>query len=157
MIPTPPMPHSPTPSSQQSAPPSKAAEPVGTYAYSRRVGNLLFLSGMGPRRRGSKDIPGVKLDAAGKVASYDIEAQVRACFENVKFILEEAGSSWDKIVDVQVFLTDMARDFATYNRVYAEYFPPGPNQPTRTTVEVSALPTAGNAPIAFEAKVIATV
>ncbi|MCC6661221.1 MAG: RidA family protein [Phycisphaerales bacterium] len=143
------MPHPPTP--------SRAAEPVGAYAYFRKSGGLLFLSGMGPRKRGSADIPGVKLDGAGKIVSYDIEAQVRACFENVKFILEEAGSSWDKIVDVQVFLTDMARDFPAYNRVYAEYFPPGPNQPTRTTVGVAALPTAGNAPIAFEAKVIAAV
>lgn len=140
--------HSPHPS-------SKAAEPAGAYSYFRRAGGLLFLSGMGPRRRGSKDIPGVVLDAAGKVLSYDIEAQVRACFDNVRYILEEAGSSWDKIVDVQVFLTDLERDFAAYNRVYAEFFPPGPTQPTRTTVGVAALPTAGNAPIAFEAKVIA--
>jgi 2-aminomuconate deaminase len=136
---------------------SKAAEPVGAYPHARRVGNLLFLSGQGPRRRGSMDIPGVVRDEAGKVLSYDIEAQVRACFENVRAVLEEAGSSWERIVDVQVFLTDMARDFAVYNRVYAEYFPPGPNQPTRTTVEVGALPTAGNAPINFEVKVVATV
>jgi 2-aminomuconate deaminase len=136
---------------------ARAAEPVGPYPHARRVGNLLFLSGQGPRRRGIKDIPGVVLDAAGKVQTYDIEAQVRACFENIRIILEEAGSSWDRIVDVHVFLTDMQRDFATYNRVYAEYFPPGPSQPTRTTVEVGALPTAGNAPINFEAKVIATI
>ncbi len=136
---------------------TKAAEPVGAYPHARRVGNLLFLSGQGPRRRGSKDIPGVTLDAAGKVVTYDIEAQVRACFENVRVVLEEAGSAWEKIVDVLVFLTDMQRDFTTYNRVYAEYFPAGPNQPTRTTVEVGALPTAGNAPINFEVKVIATV
>lgn len=136
---------------------AKAAEPVGAYAHARRVGDLLFLAGVGPRRRGSKDIPGVTLDAAGKIADYDIEAQVRACFENVRLILEEAGSRWENIVDVMVFLTDMQRDFDTYNRVYAEYFPPGPNQPTRTTVEVGALPTAGNAPIAFEVKIVATV
>lgn len=135
----------------------RAAEPVGAYAHARRVGNLLFLAGVGPRRRGSKDIPGVALDGNGKVVTYDIEAQVRACFENVRLVLEEAGSSWDRIVDVMVFLTDMERDFAVYNRVYAEYFPAGPNQPTRTTVEVGALPTAGNAPIAFEVKVVATV
>jgi 2-aminomuconate deaminase len=136
---------------------SRAAEPAGAYAYFRRAGNFLFLSGMGPRRRGSKEIPGVKLDAAGKVVSYDIEPQVRACFDNIRYILEEAGSSWDKIIDVQVFLTNLDRDFAAYNRVYAEYFPPGPSQPTRTTIGVTALPTAGSAPIAFEAKVIATV
>src|SRR5262245_20202699 len=136
---------------------TRAAEPVGPYPHARRVGNLLFVSGQGPRRRGSKDIPGVKLDAAGKVIDYDIEAQVRSCFENVRVILEEAGSSWDRIVDVMVFLTDMKRDFPTYNRVYGEYFPAGPNQPTRTAVEVGALPTAGNAPINFEVKVVATV
>jgi 2-aminomuconate deaminase len=146
---------SPTPPSQVNS--TRAAEPVGAYPHARRVGNLLFLSGLGPRRRGSKDIPGVVLGPDGKVVTYDIEAQVRACFDNVRTVLEEAGSSWDKIVDIQVFLTDMERDFATYNRVYAEYFPPGPNQPTRTTIEVGALPTAGNAPINFEVKVIATI
>lgn len=136
---------------------TRAPEPVGAYPHARRVGNLLFLSGQGPRRRGDKNIPGVTLGPDGKVVTYDIEAQVRACFENIKAVLEESGSSWDKIVDMHVFLTDMNRDFATYNRIYAEYFPPGPNQPTRTTVEVRALPTAGNAPINFEAKAIATV
>jgi 2-aminomuconate deaminase len=136
---------------------TRAPEPVGAYPHARRVGNLLFLSGQGPRRRGDKNIPGVTLGPDGKVVAYDIEVQVRACFENIKAVLEESGSSWDKIVDMHVFLTDMQRDFATYNRIYAEYFPPGPNQPTRTTVEVGALPTAGNAPINFEAKAIATV
>lgn len=135
---------------------SKAAEPVGAYPHARRVGNLLFLSGVGPRTRGSKEIPGVKLDASGKMIDYDIEAQVRSCFENVRIILQEAGSSWDKIVDVQVFLTDLKRDFAAYNRVYAEYFPAGPNQPTRTTIGITALPQGGNVPIAFEVKVVAT-
>jgi 2-aminomuconate deaminase len=135
----------------------RAAEPVGAYAHARRVGNLLFLSGVGPRVRGSKDIPGVTLGPKGEVLDYDIEAQVRSCFTNVRLILEESGSSWDKIVDVMVFLTDMQRDFAVYNRVYAEYFPPGPNQPCRTTVEIGALPQAGHAPINFEVKVIATV
>ena len=130
---------------------ARAAEPVGPYPHARQVGNLLFLSGVGPRKRGSKDIPGVTLDAAGNVASYDIETQMRSCFENVRLVLEEAGSSWDKIVDVTSFLTNMKADFATYNRVYAEYFKT--NQPARTTVEVGALPT----PIAFEVKVIATV
>ncbi|MBX3359608.1 MAG: RidA family protein [Phycisphaeraceae bacterium] len=136
---------------------AKAAEPVGAYPHARRVGNLLFLSGVGPRRRGSKDIPGVTLDASGVVASYDIEAQVRSCFDNVREILAEAGSSWDRIVDVLVFLTDMKRDFAVYNRLWAEYFPPGPNQPTRTTIQIGALPQGGNAPIAFEVKIVATV
>lgn len=128
-----------------------AAEPVGAYAHARRVGNLLFLAGIGPRQRGSKEIPGVRLDAAGNVAAHDIEAQVRAAFENVRLVLEDAGSSWDRIVDVTVFLTNMGRDFATFNRVWAEFFKANP--PTRTTVEVGSLPT----PIAFEVKVIATV
>jgi len=136
---------------------TQAPEPVGAYAYTRRIGNLLFLAGIGPRRRGSQDIPGVTLDSAGKVSGYDIEAQVRACFANVRIVLEEAGSKWESIVDVQVFLTDMQRDFPIYNRVWAEFFPPGPNQPTRTTIAVSALPQAGSAPINFEVKVIATV
>jgi 2-aminomuconate deaminase len=129
----------------------RAAEPVGPYPHARRVGELLFLSGVGPRKRGSKVIPGVTLDAAGNVVAYDIEVQMQACFENVRLVLEEAGSSWEKIVDVTAYLTDMKRDFGTYNRVYAEYFKT--NQPARTTVEVGALPT----PIAFEVKVIATV
>ena len=130
---------------------SRAPEPVGLYPHARRVGNLLFLSGVGPRQRGSKDIPGVSLDAQGKVLSYDIEAQCRSVFENVRLILEEAGSGWDKLVDVTVFLTDMQRDFAAYNRLYAEYF--RDNQPCRTTVQVTALPT----PIAIELKCIATI
>src|SRR6185503_7198508 len=129
---------------------TKAAEPVGPYPHARRVGNLLFLSGVGPRTRGAPkgEIPGVTFDAAGNVVGYDIETQIRSCFENVRLVLEEAGSSWDRIVDVTSFLTDLKRDFATYNRVYAEYFPPG-IQPARTTVEVGALPT----PIAYEVKV----
>src|SRR6516225_5002136 len=123
----------------------RAAEPTGAYPHARRVGSLLFLSGLGPRKRGSKDIPGVTLDPTGGVASYDIEAQVRACFENVRVVLEEAGSSWDRIVDVMVFLTDIKRDFPRVNALWGEYFPPGPNQPTRTTVQIQALPQAGNA------------
>jgi 2-aminomuconate deaminase len=134
---------------------NRAAEPVGAYPHARRIGDLLFLAGIGPRQRGSKDIPGVVLAADGSVQSYDIEAQMRSCFENVRIILEEAGSSWENIVDVLVFLTDMKRDFAAYNRLWAEYFPPGPNQPTRTTIEVRSLPQAGSAPIAFEVKVVA--
>lgn len=130
---------------------SSAPEPVGAYPHARRVGDLLFLSGVGPRKRGSREIPGVTLDAEGNIQSYDIEAQCRSVFENVRTILEEAGSSWDRIVDVLVFLTDMKRDFAAYNRLYAEYF--RDNQPTRTTIEINALPT----PIAIELKVIATI
>ena len=130
---------------------SRAPEPVGAYPHARRVGNLLFLSGVGPRERGTKKIPGVELDADGKIVSYDIEAQCHSVFKNVRAILEEAGSSWDKLVDVTVFLTNMKDDFATYNRLYAEYFKDA--NPCRTTVEINCLPT----PIAIELKVIATV
>ena len=130
---------------------SRAPDPVGLYPHARRVGNLLFLSGVGPRERGTKVIPGVELDEAGEIASYDIETQCRSVFQNVRYIVEEAGSSWDKIVDVTVFLTNMKDDFATYNRIYAEYF--ADNQPCRTTVEINKLPT----PIAIELKVIATI
>lgn len=129
----------------------RAPEPVGAYPHARQVGELLFLSGIGPRRRGTKEIPGVTLDAQGRVAHYDIEAQCRSVFANVRAVLEDCGSSWERIVDVTVFLTDMARDFETFNRLYAEYFTD--NRPSRTTVEVGALPT----PIAVELKVVATV
>jgi 2-aminomuconate deaminase len=128
---------------------SKAPEPVGLYPHARRVGNLLFLSGVGPRERGTKKIPGVELNESGEIVSYDIETQCRSVFRNVRQILEDAGSSWDKIVDVTVFLTNMKDDFAVYNRIYAEYF--AENQPCRTTVEVNKLPT----PIAIELKIIA--
>ncbi len=130
---------------------SNAPEPVGPYPHARRVGNLLFLSGVGPRKRGSQSIPGVELDSLGKVVKYDIEVQCRSVFENVRTILEDAGSGWDRLVDVTVFLTDMRRDFAAYNRIYAEFFKH--NQPCRTTVEVTALPTQ----IAIELKCIATI
>jgi 2-aminomuconate deaminase len=130
---------------------SRAPEPVGAFPHAKRVGNLLFLSGIGPRKRGSKDIPGVTLDAVGNVAAYDVEAQTLAVFENVRLVLEDAGASWDDIVDVTVFLTDMKRDFPTFNRLYAEHFTT--NRPTRTTVEVGALPT----PIAVELKVVAAL
>jgi len=133
-----------------------AAEPLGPYAHARRAGNLLFLSGIGPRKKGSKDIPGAVLDATGNLADYSIEAEMRSCFENIRMILEEAGSRWEKIVDVAVYLTDMKRDWKEYNRVYAEFFRP-PNLPARTTVEVSALPTGGNTPIHFEIKVVAEI
>ena len=129
----------------------RAPEPVGAFPHSRRVGNLLFLSGIGPRKRGSKEIPGVTLDDERNIVAYDIETQTLSVFENVRTVLEDSGSSWDKIVDVQVFLTNMKADFATFNRLYAEHF--ADNQPTRTTIEVGALPT----PIAVELKVIATV
>jgi 2-aminomuconate deaminase len=130
----------------------RAAEPVGAFPHARRVGNLLFLSGIGPRVRGSKEIPGVKLSDEGRLIGHDIEKQCHAVFENVRLVLEDAGASWNDIVDVTVFLTDMKNDFPSYNRIYAEYFAgeDKPN-PTRTTVEVTALPT----PIAIELKVIA--
>jgi 2-aminomuconate deaminase len=133
---------------------SRAPEPVGAFPHAKRVGNLLFLSGIGPRKRGSKEIPGVTLDSSGNIVSYDIEKQCRAVFENVRVVLEDAGASWNDIVDVTVFLTDMKRDFPIYNKLYAEHFAGAdkPN-PTRTTVEVTALPT----PIAIELKVIAAM
>lgn len=130
---------------------AKAPEPVGLYPHARRVGNLLFLSGVGPRERGTKKIPGVELDEQGKITSYDIEAQCHSVFRNIKLILEAAGSSWDKIVDVTVFLTNMKDDFPVYNRIWAEYFKNNP--PCRTTIEINKLPT----PIAIELKVMATV
>jgi 2-aminomuconate deaminase len=136
---------------------TKAPEPVGAYPYVHRAGGLMFVSGVGPRQRGSKDIPGVTLDAAGKMVSYDMEAQVRAVMQNLRWILEENGSGWEKIVDMTCFLTDMERDFSVYNRVYAEYFPTGPGQPCRTTIGITALPRGGNAPIAFEVKAVAAV
>ncbi len=129
----------------------KAPEPVGLYPHARQVGSLLFLSGVGPRERGTKKIPGVELNDAGEILSYDIGTQCRSVFQNVRHILEDAGSSWDKIVDVTVFLTNMKADFEVYNNIYAEYF--AENQPCRTTVEVNRLPT----PIAIELKVIATI
>jgi 2-aminomuconate deaminase len=132
----------------------RAPEPVGAFPHAKRVGGLLFLSGIGPRVRGSKEIPGVTLDASGNIISYDIETQCRAVFENVRVVLEDAGATWQDIIDVTVFLTDMKKDFPTYNRIYAEYFAgPGKPNPTRTTIEVRALPT----PIAIELKVIAAV
>ena len=131
---------------------SRAPEPVGAFPHAKRVGNLLFLSGIGPRARGSKDIPGVTLDSAGNIVSYDLEKQCHAVFENVRFVLEDAGATWNDMIDVTVFLTNMKKDFPIYNKLYAEYFAgPGKPNPTRTTVAVTALPT----PIAVELKVIA--
>lgn len=129
----------------------KAPEPVGLYPHARKAGNLLFLSGVGPRERGSKNIPGVELDVNGNIVSYDIETQCHSVFRNVRYILEDAGTSWDNLVDVTVFLTNMKNDFETYNRIYAEYF--SENQPCRTTVEIKSLPT----PIAIELKCIALI
>ena len=129
----------------------KAPKPVGAYPHARKTGNLLFLSGVGPRKRNSNEIPGVDLDKDGNVISHDIEAQCHAVFNNIRNILEASGSKWDNLVDVTVFLTDMERDFDTYNRIYADYFKS--NQPCRTTVEVTSLPT----PIAIELKCIATI
>lgn len=130
---------------------SKAPEPVGAYPHARRVGNLLFLSGVGPRERGTKKIPGVDLDEDGNIVAYDIAVQCRSVFNNVKTIVEESGAKWENVVDVTVFLTNMQDDFATYNKLYAEFFKD--NQPCRTTLEIKSLPT----PIAIELKVIATI
>ena len=129
----------------------KAPEPVGNYPHARKVGNLLFLSGVGPRKPGTNVIPGVMMDGQGNAVGYDIEAQCHSVFENVRIILEESGSSWDNLVDITVFLTNMQRDFDTYNQIYGDYFKN--NQPCRTTVEISCLPT----PIAIELKCIATI
>ena len=132
----------------------RAPEPVGAYPHARRAGDLLFLSGVGPRVRGSSEIPGVTLDADGSIVEVDIEAQCRSCFDNVRAVLEDAGAEWADLVDVLVFLTDMDRDFATYNRIYAEYFAGDGNpNPTRTTIEINCLPT----PIAVEVKAVAYV
>jgi reactive intermediate/imine deaminase len=131
---------------------SRAPEPVGAFPHAKRAGNLLFLSGIGPRVRGSKEIPGVTLNPDGRVVGYDIETQCRAVFENVRLVLEDAGANWNDIVDVTVFLTNMKKDFPIYNKLYAQYFSgEGRPNPTRTTIEVGALPT----PIAIELKVIA--
>ncbi|HEX3109009.1 MAG TPA: Rid family detoxifying hydrolase [Thermoanaerobaculia bacterium] len=127
----------------------RAPKPVGPYPHARRVGDFLFLSGIGPRQPLTGEIPGVVRDAAGSVIDHDIEVQTRACIENIRAILEDAGSSLDKVLDVTVYLTDMERDFQRFNKVYGEFF--ADVQPTRTTVGVDSLPT----PIAVELKVIA--
>ncbi len=130
---------------------NKAPEPVGHYPHAKRVGNLLFLSGVGPREKGTKKIPGVELGENGEILSYDIAIQCHSVFNNIKMILEDAGSSWDKIIDVTVFLTNMKDDFPIYNKIWAEYFKVDP--PCRTTLEINCLPT----PIGIELKVIATI
>ena len=129
----------------------KAPKPIGAYPHARKIGKLLFLSGIGPRKRNSNEIPGVELDKDGNVISHDIVTQCHSVFNNIRIILEESGSNWNNLVDVTVFLTDMRRDFDTYNRIYADYFKI--NQPCRTTIEVTSLPT----PIAIELKCIATI
>ena len=140
--------------SVQSHSSDRAPEPVGAYPHAKRAGDFLYLSGVGPRSRGSSDIPGVTLDAEGHVIAVDIEAQCRSCFENVRAVLEDAGAQWNDLVDVLVFLVDMERDFETYNRVYAEFFAgEGNPNPTRTTIEINCLPT----PIAVEVKAVAWV
>ena len=126
-----------------------APEPVGAYPHARKLGNLLFLSGIGPRPAGGGPIAGVKLNDAGDVVEYDIELQCHAVFANVRAVLESAGAAWDDLVDITVFLTDIRRDFSTFNRLYGEYF--DSDGPCRTTVEISRLPT----PIAIELKCIA--
>ena len=128
---------------------NNASRPLGSYPHARRVGNLLFLSGIGPRDPKDNSIPGLELDAKGNIIKHDIEAETHSVFANVKAVLEASGSSWDKIVDVTVFLTNMKTDFPVYNRIYNEYFKEV--QACRTTVEVKSLPT----PIAIELKVIA--
>ena len=130
---------------------NRAPEPVGSYPHARRAGNLLFLSGVGPRENGTTKIPGVELDKDGKIVSYDIETQCHSVFRNVRFILEDAGSKWENLIDVTVFLTNMKDDFKTVNRIYTEYFKDV--QPCRTTVEINCLPT----PIAIELKAIAMI
>ena len=128
-----------------------APEPVGLYPHARKVGNFLFLSGVGPRERGKKEIPGVELGGSGGIISYDIEVQCHSVFKNVRSILEDAGSSWNQLVDVTILLTNMKVDFPIFNRLYGEYFKT--NQPCRTTIEIKSLPT----PIAIELKCIATI
>ncbi|HMQ16299.1 MAG TPA: RidA family protein [Phycisphaerae bacterium] len=129
----------------------RGPEPVGAYPHAKRFGKLLFISGMGPRQRGQREIPGVTLDERGTVVAYDIAAQCRAVFENLRWIIEDAGARWEDILDVTTFLTNMKDDFAVYNRLYAEHFAgPGNPNPARTTVGVTALPT----PIAVEMKVV---
>lgn len=128
-----------------------APKPVGLYPHARRVGELLFLSGVGPRDAASNAVPGNVHDAEGRLIAYDIELQTRSVFANVRAVLEASGASWDDLVDVTVYLTDMDRDFAAYNALWAEYFPDIDRAPCRTTLGIVALPT----PIAIELKCVA--
>lgn len=132
---------------------SAAPVAVGRYPHARRVGNLLFLSGIGPRNPVDNRIPGQRLDTDGSVLDYDIAAQTHAVLGNVRTVLEASGARWQQLVDVTVFLTDMQRDFSGYNQVWAEYFPDAASAPCRTTVGIDALPT----PIAIELKCIAVL
>ena len=129
----------------------RAPEPVGAYPHARKVGNLLFLSGVGPRERGTKKIPGVELNADGTIQSYDIATQCHSVFKNVRSVLEDSGASWNDLVDVTVYLTNMKNDFLIYNKLWAEYF--SENPPCRTTLEINCLPT----PIAIELKCVAVI
>ena len=129
----------------------KAPKPVGAYPHSRKVGNLLFLSGIGPRQPHTGNIPGLELDADGNIVKYSIEEECHSVFKNVRTVLEESGAQWTDLVDITVFLTNMKDDFATFNRIYAEYFTDA--QPCRTTVEIKSLPT----PIAIELKCLAVI
>jgi 2-aminomuconate deaminase len=129
----------------------RAPDPVGAYPHARQVGNMLYLSGVGPREKGKKEIPGVTLDADGNITDYDITEQTLSVFRNIRYIIEDAGSKWENIIDVQVYLTNMKKDFPVFNRLYAEHF--AGVHACRTTVEIGALPT----PIAVELKVIATI
>jgi len=129
----------------------RAPEPVGAYPHARRVGSMLYLSGVGPRERDTKIIPGVTLSPDGSILDYDNEAQTLSVFRNIRYIIEDAGSQWENIIDVQVYLTNMKADFATFNRLYAEHF--AGVEACRTTIEIGALPT----PIAVELKVVATI
>ena len=126
-----------------------APQPVGAYPHAKRVGNLLFLSGIGPRPAGGGPVAGVSLDGSGEVESYDFAQQCHAVFANVRAVLESANADWDDLVDLTVFLTDIKKDFKSFNKIYAEYF--SSDGPCRTTVEVNRLPT----PIAIELKCVA--
>jgi len=128
---------------------NKAPEPVGLYPHARKVGDFIYYSGIGPRERGTKKIPGVELDENGNITSYDIATQCRSVFNNLKLVVEDSGADWKNVIDVTIFLTNMKADFKTYNEIYAEYF--AENQPCRTTIEIKSLPT----PIAIEVKAIA--
>jgi 2-aminomuconate deaminase len=129
----------------------KAPKPVGHYPHARRVGDLLFLSGIGPRNPADDSIPGNVLDQQGRLVAYDIEAQCHSVFANLRAVLEAAGARWEDLIDVTVYLTNMRRDFQAYNRIWAEYFPDPTNAPCRTTLGITALPT----PIAIELKCLA--
>ncbi len=130
---------------------SKAPEPVGLYPHARKVGDFIYYSGIGPRERGTKKIPGVELDENGNITSYDIATQCRSVFNNLKLVVEDSGADWKNVIDVTIFLTNMKSDFKTYNEIYAEYFKD--NQPCRTTIEIKSLPT----PIGIEVKAIAYI